>query len=125
MCVALGGPRGFVANSSKHLVRAPVTRPVHASGFLSAVNVRAVGNTMIELGGGRHMVGEKLDLSVGLSDVARIGTLLDSETPLAIIHAASDDAAAMAEQLLLSACTTSEEAPETNPVIHEKLTGDD
>jgi len=124
MTVALGGPAGFVANSAKHLARAPVTRPVHASGFLSEVNARAVGNTIIELGGGRHMVGEKLDLSVGLSDVARIGTLLDSETPLAIIHAASDDAAAMAERLLLSACTTSEEAPEINPVIHEKLTGD-
>jgi thymidine phosphorylase len=125
MCVALGGPAGFVANSAKHLVQAPVTRAVFTSGFLAEVNVRAVGNAIIELGGGRHMVGEELDLSVGLSEVARIGTLLDSETPLAIIHAASDDAAAMAEQLLLKACTTSDEAPKIGPVIHEKLTGDD
>jgi len=124
MCVALGGPAGFVANSAKHLVQAPVTRAVFASGFLAEVNVRAVGNAIIELGGGRHMVGEELDLSVGLSEVARIGTLLDSETPLAIIHAASDDAAVMAEQLLLKACTTSDEAPKIGPVIHEKLTGD-
>lgn len=125
MCVALGGPAGFVSNSSKHLVRAAVVTPVHTQGYLTEVNVRAVGNAIIELGGGRHQVGEKLDLAVGFSDVARIGTLLDSETPLAIIHAASDDDAAAAKQLLLDACTTHEEAPKTGPVIHEKLTGAD
>jgi thymidine phosphorylase len=124
MCVALGGPPGFVANSGKHLARAPVTRAVYSSGFLTEVDVRATGNAIIELGGGRRMVGEALDLSVGFSDVARIGTLLDSETPLAIIHAASDDVAARAETLLLDACTTSPEAPSTASVIHEKLTGD-
>ncbi len=124
MCVALGGPPGFVANSGKYLAQAPVTRAVHTSGFLNEVDVRAVGNAIIELGGGRAVVGQKLDLSVGFSNVARAGTLLDGETPLAIIHAASDDAAAQAETLLLGACTTSPEAVPIGPVIHEKLTGD-
>ncbi len=123
MVAALGGPRGFVTNSSKYLATAPVTRAVHTSGFLAEVNVRAVGNAIIELGGGRHQVGEKLDLSVGFTDVASIGTLLDNETPLAIIHAASEDTAAEAERLLLGACTVQEEAPETGRVIHEKLSG--
>jgi len=125
MCVALGGPAGFVNNSAKHVVKAPVVKAVHTSGFLADVDVRAVGNAIIELGGGRRMVGEKLDLSVGFSDFARVGTLLDGETPLAIIHAASDNAAEMAEKLLLDACTTSEEASPIRPVIHEKLTGSD
>jgi thymidine phosphorylase len=124
MCVALGGPAGFVTNSSKHLAKAAVVKPVHATGFLAEVNVRAVGNAIIELGGGRHQVGEELDLSVGFSEVARIGTLLDGETPLAIIHAASDDDADMAAKLLLDACITQEDAPVVGPVIHEKLTGE-
>jgi thymidine phosphorylase len=124
MCVALGGPAGFVTNSSKHLAKATVVKPVHATGFLAEVNVRAVGNAIIELGGGRHQVGEELDLSVGFSEVARIGTLLDGETPLAIIHAASDDDADMAAKLLLDACITQEDAPVVGPVIHEKLTGE-
>ncbi|MDJ0906291.1 MAG: thymidine phosphorylase [Woeseiaceae bacterium] len=123
MCVALGGPAGFVANDGKHLAQAPVTRAVHASGFLAAVDVRAVGNAIIELGGGRRQVGEALDLSVGFSDVARIGTLLDGETPLAVIHAASDDDAALAERLLLEACTVQEEATRAAPVVHEKISG--
>jgi thymidine phosphorylase len=123
MCVALDGPAGFVANYEKHLAKAPVTRPVHASGFLAAVNVRAVGNAIIELGGGRRQVGEALDLSVGFSDVARIGTALDGETPLAVIHAASDDDAALAEQLLLDACTVQDQAPKPSAIVHEKVQG--
>ncbi len=123
MCVALGGPAGFVADDGKHLAQAPVKRAVHASGFLAAVDVRAVGNAIIELGGGRRQVGEALDLSVGFSDVARIGTLLDSETPLAVVHAASDEDATLAERLLLEACTLQNEAPQASPVIHEKVSG--
>jgi thymidine phosphorylase len=121
MCVALGGPAGFVANYDEHLAKAPVTKAVHASGYLAAVDVRAVGNAIIELGGGRRKVGETLDLSVGFSDVARIGTLLDSETPLAVVHAASENDAALAEQLLLDACTRHEASPEERPVICERV----
>jgi len=121
MCVALGGPKGFVNNSAKHLAKAPVVRPVHTSGFLAEVDVRAIGNAIIELGGGRRRVGEALNLSVGLSDVARIGTLLDNETPLAIVHAASEDDADNVEKLLIDACRTQEEAPSTTPVILERV----
>ena len=123
MVAALGGPKDFVDNSGKYLASAPVVRPVHAQGYLLAVDVRAVGNAIIELGGGRRKVGETLDLSVGLSDVARIGTMLDKETPMAVIHAASEDDAALAEQLLRNACTLGDTAPPPRPVIHEKLSG--
>ena len=125
MCAALGGPRDFINNSASYLPTAPVTRPVHASGYLTEVDVRAVGKAIIELGGGRRKVGEALDLSVGLSEVAQVGTMLDSETPLAIIHAASDDDATLVENLLLDACVTGDVPPPDRPVIQEKLTGDD
>ena len=85
--------------------------------------VRAVGNAIIELGGGRHSVGEALDLSVGLSNVAPIGTRLDAETPLAVVHAASDKDAAMAKKLLLDACQVGEEPPGEAPVIVEIVKG--
>jgi len=87
------------------------------------VDTRGVGNAIIELGGGRHRVGEALDLSVGFSDFASVGTLLDGETPLAVVHAASEDDAAQAEELLLAACTTVADEPAKAPVISEILTG--
>ncbi len=123
MIAALGGPSDFIENSSKHLVAAPVVRPVHATGYLTTVNVRGTGHAIIELGGGRHRVGEVLDLSVGFSDIASIGTLLDKHTPLAVVHAASDADAAQAESLLRKACTISADAPKIKPVISEILTG--
>ena len=123
MCEALGGPRGFVADADRHLPRAPVTHAVHASGILAEVDVRAVGNTIIELGGGRRRVGESLDLSVGLSDIAPVGTALDREIPLAIVHAATEDDALRAERLLLDACVFVGEAPDVAPVVCEKISG--
>jgi thymidine phosphorylase len=121
MVAALGGPPDLIDNSQKHLVAAPVVRPIHAAGYLTSIDTRGVGNAIIELGGGRHRVGEALDLSVGFSDIASIGTLLDKHTPLAVVHAASEDDAAEAEQHLLDACTTSDTAPPKQPVIHEIL----
>lgn len=123
MVTALGGPADFIENSAKHLAVAPVVRPVHTAGYLATVDVRGFGHAIIELGGGRHHVGEVLDHSVGLSGIASIGTLLDGHTPLAVVHAASEDDAAQAEAMLLAACTTGEEAPEKAPVIAEILTG--
>ena len=123
MCASLGGPKDFMESSDSHLAKAPVTQAVHANGYLAKIDTRAVGNAIIELGGGRRKVGEALDLSVGFSNMAPIGTLLDSETPLAVVHAASDDAAALARRLLLDACEVREEAPPEAPVIHEIVTG--
>ena len=123
MVAALGGPGDLLDNYDKHLQQAPVVRPVLAQGIVTAVNTRAVGNAIIELGGGRRQVGEALDLSVGFSNIAAIGTELDKDTPLAVIHAASEDAAAQAEKNLLAAVSLGEEMPAERPVVSEILTG--
>ncbi len=123
MCAMLGGPSDFVDNFEQYLKVAPVTRAVHARGFLTSMRTRDVGNTIIELGGGRRSVGEVLDHSVGLTNVATLGTLMDAETPLAVVHAANEADAARAEQLLLSACDFGDEPVEMLPEIYEILTG--
>lgn len=123
MVTALGGPDDFMDGYATYLPSAPVVRPVSATGVVTAVDTRAVGNAIIELGGGRREVGQALDLSVGFSDIAPIGTALDANTPLAVIHAASDEDAAAAEQNLRAAVTLGDESPPTRPVIYEILTG--
>lgn len=123
MVTALGGPSDFVENSERHLIKANVVRPIHAEGYLTSVDTRGVGNAIIELGGGRRSVGESLDLSVGFSEVASVGTLLDSDTPMAVVHAADESDAAKAEALFLAACTTGPESPHIAPVIADILPG--
>ncbi len=123
MVHALGGPAGFVDDYSKHLAKAPVVRAVRAEGVVVRVDTRAVGNAIIELGGGRRKVGETLDLSVGFSEIAPTGTTLNNDTPLAFVHAASESDAATAEENLLAAYELGESAAPGRPVISEILTG--
>jgi thymidine phosphorylase len=68
-------------------------------------------------------VGEKLDLSVGFTEFAAIGTRLDADRPLAVIHAATEADADVAERNLLAACSLSSDAPGTRPVIRRILEG--
>ena len=123
MCAALGGPADFLDNSDRYLARAPVVRAVHTDGYLARVNTRALGNAIIELGGGRRAVGESIDLAVGLSELAPLGTMLDADRPLALVHAATEESAAQAERSLLAACETGAEPPAETPVIIEILAG--
>ncbi|MGI9271815.1 MAG: thymidine phosphorylase [Woeseiaceae bacterium] len=122
MVAALGGPKDFVERPDKHLAVAPVVREIHTDGILTAVDTYAVGNAIIELGGGRRKVGEALDMSVGFSEFATIGSQLDQDRPLAVVHAASEADADKVEALVLSACTMSSEVPATRPVVAEILT---
>jgi thymidine phosphorylase len=123
MVSALGGPGDFIDNYAAQLEKAAVIRPVYGEGTIVEMNTRAVGNALIELGGGRRVVGEKLNLSVGFSEMAAIGTELSKERPLAIVHAANEADADKATQNLRKACKTAAKAPAERPVIYEVLSG--
>ncbi|MEJ2297902.1 MAG: hypothetical protein P8X94_05235 [Woeseiaceae bacterium] len=101
-----------------------MTRAVHADGIVAGVDTRAVGNAIIELGGGRRRVGETLDLAVGFSRIAPVGTLLDADVPLAVVHAATEEAAERAAAGLRDAVTLATEVPDERSVIVEILTGE-
>ncbi len=125
MVTAMGGPTDFTEKPADYLPLAPVIRPVTADGILTGVNARAVGNAIIELGGGRRYVGQELDLAVGFSDMAAVGTEVGPDRPLAIVHAASEDDAAMAADALRAACTFETHEPAARPVVYDILTGGD
>ncbi|MCI0517419.1 MAG: thymidine phosphorylase [Woeseiaceae bacterium] len=126
MVAALGGPKDFVTHYRKHLPVAKVQMPVTTAreGYLSEVNAFAIGNAIIELGGGRRVLGEQLDLSVGFSNFAPIGTYLDSNVPLAIVHAANSAKAERAADLLRCACTIADSKPPARPVIYDSIAAD-
>jgi thymidine phosphorylase len=123
MTSALGGPTDFVDNYDNYLVKAPVVRELHADGFVVSADTRAIGNAIIELGGGRRAVSDELDLSVGFTDFAPVGTDLGTQGRLAIIHAANVDDADRAAQNILNAYELGDSAPPDRPAICEILTG--
>ncbi|OWJ77007.1 thymidine phosphorylase [Haematobacter genomosp. 1] len=105
MVAAQGGPRDFTARWREMLPAAPVVAPVflQESGTLSAVKGVELGRIVVELGGGRRYLGDRIDPAVGLSDVARIGTRVGPEAPVAVIHAADEAAWQRAAETLRAA----------------------
>jgi len=127
MVAALGGPSDFLDKAERYLPAAPVIKPVlpEQSGRLAAVDGRAIGNIVIELGGGRRRSDDRLDLSVGFSEFAPLGAEVGAERPIALVHAADEAAAAGAISAVRAACRIAAEPPELPPVIHARMKGAD
>jgi thymidine phosphorylase len=122
----LGGPSDFVENYEKYLPTAAISRAVYAAdtGYVAAVDAFTLGNAIIELGGGRRVLGDELDLSVGLTNVAPIGSSVDKERPLAVVHASTDDTAQLAAAMIREAYKISASLPAERPLIYKTLAAD-
>ncbi|MCH4563968.1 thymidine phosphorylase [Halomonas sp. EGI 63088] len=123
MVAGLGGPTDLLEQPDRYLAEAPVRRAVFAErpGRIQRLDTRALGLAVVELGGGRRQPEEAIDPSVGLSAIAAIGDPVDAERPLAVIHAAGEDAAERAARQLLAAITVGDESPAPPKLIHDVI----
>jgi len=126
MVAELGGPAGLLEDPDRYLPRAPVVRACEPlqSGIVTAVDGRALGVAIVNLGGGRARETDIVDHGVGLTEVAAIGERVGpGERPLALVHAQDDDSAERAAQTLRAAYVLGDAAPElSNPVIEVQRT---
>jgi thymidine phosphorylase len=78
---------------TQRLPMAPSKLAVNASsaGVVSGCDVRELGLTIVELGGGRKKTSDRIDPGVGLSSLKRVGDKVELGEPLAVIHARSDN----------------------------------
>jgi thymidine phosphorylase len=123
MAADLGGPADLMEQPAKHLPAAPVTQAAIPSrpGIVTAVDARALGLAIMDLGGGRRRAEDNIDYSVGLGEVAAIGESVGPDHPLAIIHAATDDNAARASAALGAAFTIGDQAPTPAPIVRRRV----
>ena len=123
MVTGLGGPADFVDHYDRYLPDAAIIKPVfiEAEGYLSAMDTRAVGMAVVQLGGGRKVAADTIDYSVGLSDICRIGDLIDPSKPIAMLHANSEAGWNQAADMLRSALTVSDQKPEQHPMVYQQL----
>ena len=121
MVAELGGPAGLVEDPGRFLAGTSVIRAVDppTPGIVSAIDVRAVGIAVIGLGGGRARDTDKIDHSVGLTDVAALGERVGpGGRPLALVHARDDASADRAAEALRGAFVVGEDAVEVgDPVV--------
>jgi thymidine phosphorylase len=123
MISAMGGPTGFVDDWSRYLPEAPVILEVFApkEGYISGWDSEALGLCTVNLGGGRRVETDKINPSVGLSDISAIGTCIDKSKPIARIHAARFEAADLAAKQVLGAMKISNDTPTKQNLILEKI----
>ncbi len=118
MVAALGGPADLLQRPDVHLARAPIQHEVRSpgTGYVAAVDVRALGQAVVELGGGRSRPGQALDHAVGLVEVLGCGSAVEVGQPLAIIHARRADAAEAAQRKVARAFRITTEPPPSRPL---------
>ncbi len=92
MVATLGGPADFVEKAKSYLPAAPIIRKVEAprSGFVIGIATRALGLSVVELGGGRRRPDDTIDLAVGLTDLLPVGAEVRAGDTLALVHARSE-----------------------------------
>lgn len=92
--------------------RAAVILPVYPrrSGYVRKIDTRALGYCVVRLGGGRSDANARIDPSVGLSEIARIGAFAGDDTPLCLVHARDAGAAAAAAEKIAAAYEIADEA---------------
>ena len=119
MVAALGGPSDIVYKADDHLATAPIVRPVFApdAGSVAAIDTRAIGLAVIELGGGRTRPQDPIDHAVGLTALAGIGAEAGPDRPLAMIHARDEASLERAASRLVSAYGIGTEKTEPGPVV--------
>ncbi len=119
MVEALGGPAGFAKNWKKHLPEAPVVVdvPSPSAGFIAALQSRAIGVSVIGLGGGRTRPGDDIDHRVGFSAILPVGAAVKTGDVLAKVHATDRVKADIAVKDYLGAVTIAQAAPASGPVI--------
>ncbi|MGP9499742.1 MULTISPECIES: thymidine phosphorylase [unclassified Halomonas] len=122
----LGGPGDFMERSDSYLAKANVVKPVYAeqSGNVLRIDTRAVGMSVVELGGGRLRNDARIDHSVGFSAIAELGTQVDSQQPLAFVHARSAEEADRAAAQLRAAITIGTGEATIDSLLQETYRGE-
>jgi thymidine phosphorylase len=121
MVAALGGPANLL--EAPDLATAPVTRAAapERPGVVAGMNCRDVGLVVTGLGGNRSREDDVIDPRVGLTEIAPVGAHVGPDRPLALVHAASEDAADAAIAALRAAVTVGDEAPAAAPVVAGRI----
>jgi len=121
MVAALGGPGDLLEHPGRHLPTAPVEAPIYPerAGFVTGLDVRAVGLSVLELGGGRQRASDTINPSVGLTGIAGLGEAVGPNAPLALCWARSSSDWERAAYRVRQAFTLGDSPVSAGPAVLE------
>jgi pyrimidine-nucleoside phosphorylase len=76
------------------LHRAPIVHPFPAksAGKVKKMDAETIGRVSLLLGGGRQTADDAIDFAVGLSGIKKVGEHVETDEPLLLIHARTEQA---------------------------------
>ncbi|HEX9927625.1 MAG TPA: thymidine phosphorylase [Pyrinomonadaceae bacterium] len=110
--IEIQGGDAKVADEPEHLLERNLLQvPVKAAntGFITAVDVRAVGEAVSAIGGGRIKVEDRIDYGVGFACEKKIGDEIKTDEPLGVLYCRDNAQAARAGETLRKAFQIGEE----------------
>ncbi len=90
-------------------------------GYVAAIDSEMLGMALIELGGGRKKLGDKIDFSVGLEMLVRLGDKVSADQPLVRVFAPADKAP-LAKKMIADAIKLSDQPITPPKLIVERIT---
>ena len=126
MVAALGGPNDLLDRPDAHLAAAPVVKPClpTEAGRIAAIDTRAVGVALIELGGGRLRAQDKIDHRVGFTGFRGLGEEVGPQQPICTVHAVDDAAWSRAANAIRAAVRVTGGTVAVPSPIHERIAVD-
>lgn len=120
MVAAQGGPVDFVGHCNRYLPTAMLSKALCAerAGFFSGIDTRALGMTVVAMGGGRCQASDAIDYRVELMEIVCLGDRVDAGHPLAVINARDETSWQKAAQ---AAMTLNETPPTPLPAICRRI----
>ena len=93
MVHALGGPSDILSSHEKHLKINIIKKDIFPTktGWVEKIKTRDLGLILIELGGGRKQVTDKINFNVGYNNILRVGDKVDTSLPLLSVFIKSED----------------------------------
>ena len=121
MVAGLGGPLDLLEKPQHYLPQAPIVKPILAShsGYVCAMDVRAIGLSLVTLKAGRSKADDAIDYAVGLSGMAQIGDYIEQGQPLAVAHVRNDNQLALINQELVNLIQLAPDASRLEPLVKE------
>ncbi len=124
LCAAQGGNPQVIDNykllpSANKIVA--IMAPANATGYISEVDALKCGEVIMELGGGRYAMTDKVDFAVGVSDLIKIGEPVAPGTRLGTLHFNDDAKGARAEAILRDAIKFSPTLPAIEPLVQDLI----
>ena len=121
MISELGGPTDIIENPEKHLKPMPLICPIESksSGYISGVDAREIGVSMIYLKAGRTKSSDPIDHGVGLSEIVSKGEWVSKGEPLALAHCRNQDQLDFLQSKIPSFIQMEEIKPKLTSVVKE------